>query len=60
LGVQAEADMALAPEKGGARPVSSSDFNERVKRLLAAKPAVEAVPKERKDKRTFGRSAPRT
>lgn len=51
--------MALAPEKGGARPVTSSDFNERVKRLLAAKPAIEAAPKERKDRRTFNRSAPR-
>ena len=52
--------MAHAPDKGGARPVTASDFNERVKRLLAAKPAAEAVPKERKDKRSFGRSAPRT
>ena len=52
--------MALAPEKGGARPVTSSDFNERVKRLLAAKPAIEAAPKERKDRRTFNRCAPRT
>jgi hypothetical protein len=60
LGVHAEADMALAPEKGGARPVTSSDFNERVKRLLAAKPAIEAVPKERTAKRNFTRSTPRT
>ncbi len=52
--------MALASEKGGARPVTSSDFNERVKRLLAAKPAIEAVPKERTAKRNFTRSTPRT
>lgn len=52
--------MAHSPEKGGARPVSSSDFNDRVKRLLAGKPVIQAVPKVRKDNRSFGRSAPRT
>ncbi|CAO4147929.1 MULTISPECIES: hypothetical protein [Methylorubrum] len=52
--------MAHAPDKGGARPVSSSDFNERVKRLLSAKPAIQAVPKDRTAKRNFTRSAPRT
>ncbi|BAU92024.1 hypothetical protein MPPM_3419 [Methylorubrum populi] len=52
--------MAHAPEKGGARPVSSTDFNERVKRLLAAKPVMQAVPKDRTAKRSFTRSAPRT
>ncbi|MEE7459128.1 hypothetical protein MPAR168_07820 [Methylorubrum populi] len=60
MGDLAEADMAHSSEKGGARPVSSSDFNDRVKQLLAAKPETAIVPKERKERRTFNRSAPRT
>lgn len=52
--------MALALDKGGARPVSSTDFNDRVKQLLAAKPETAIAPKERKERRTFNRSAPRT
>ncbi|CAO4164740.1 hypothetical protein EEDFHM_01681 [Methylorubrum populi] len=51
--------MAYASDKGGARPVSSTDFNDRVKRLLAAKPETQVMAKDRKDKRSFARSAPR-
>lgn len=55
----AEAVMAYASDKGGARPVSSTDFNDRVKRLLAEKPETQVMAKDRKDKRSFARSAPR-
>ncbi|MFC6387921.1 hypothetical protein [Methylorubrum zatmanii] len=51
--------MAYASDKGGARPVSSTDFNDRVKRLLAEKPETQVMAKDRKDKRSFARSAPR-
>ncbi|CAX25513.1 protein of unknown function [Methylorubrum extorquens DM4] len=59
MGVFAETDMAYSSDKGGARPVSATDFNDRVKQLLADKPAIQAVPKDRTAKRNFTRSAPR-
>ena len=52
--------MAQSPDKGGARPVSSTDFNDRVKRLLADKPELRITPKERKGGRNFTRATPRT
>ncbi len=52
--------MAHVSDKGGARPVSSSDFNERVKRLLAGRPETQVTQKELKNRRTFARSGPRT
>ncbi|MCP1554399.1 MULTISPECIES: hypothetical protein [Methylorubrum] len=51
--------MAYSSDKGGARPVSATDFNDRVKQLLADKPAIQAVPKDRTAKRNFTRSTPR-
>ncbi|AWN39946.1 hypothetical protein DK389_04570 [Methylobacterium durans] len=59
MGDDAEIMMAHATNNGSAQSISANDFNERVKRLLEKKPAVEPAQAKQAARR-FSRSGPRT